>query len=58
MKADLDYVRAALELQGYDLDEPRLVEVARQFARIDAIAQAMLDVELPLDAEPAPLFRP
>ena len=58
MKADLDYVRAALTLQGYDLEDERLVEVARQFARIEAIAQPMLDMELARDLEPAPLFRP
>lgn len=59
MKPDLDYVRAALALQGFDrLDDATLVEVARQFARIEAIAETMLALELPRSTEPAPLYRP
>ena len=58
MKPDLDYVRSALTLQGYALDEAKIVEIARQFARITAIAEPMLDIELPDDGEPASIFRP
>ena len=52
------YVEAALELQGYVLDAAVTAAIARQFERIAAIASTMLDVDLPLDSEPAPLFRP
>ena len=58
MKQDLDYVRAALALQDYDrLDDATIIEVARQFARIESIAQPMLALELPDATEPAPLYR-
>jgi Protein of unknown function (DUF4089) len=52
------YVRAALTLQGYALPEERIQEIARQFARIEAIAATIADVELPMDAESAAVFRP
>ena len=59
MKPDFDYVRAALTLQGYDaFDDATIVEIARQFAHIEAIAQPMLALELPEDTEPAPIYRP
>lgn len=59
MKTDSAYVRAALALQGYDsFDEATIVEIARQFAHIEAIAQPMLALELPEDTEPAPIYRP
>ena len=52
------YVRAALALHGYQLSEAHVDEIARQFARIAAVAEPMLDAELPVDSEPAPIFRP
>ena len=55
------FVDAALALQGYPVaqwDEARRNAIARQFERIATIAATMLDVDLPPDSEPAPLFRP
>ncbi|MDO9218286.1 MAG: DUF4089 domain-containing protein [Lacisediminimonas sp.] len=52
------YVRAALALQGYAFDEQHIAEIALQFSRIAAIAEAALSVPLPPDAEPAPVYRP
>ena len=53
-----DYVRAALALQGYDFDNVRLAAVLGEFTRIHAIASAFVDCELPLELDPAPVFRP
>jgi hypothetical protein len=53
-----NYVRAALALQGYDFNPARTADVVTQFERIEALAQVLLDVELPLEAEPASVFRP
>jgi hypothetical protein len=52
------YVRAALLLQGYELDEPRIAAVLREFTRIQAVAATIVDRELPFELDPAPLFRP
>lgn len=52
------YVRGALRLQGYALNESSVAEVTLQFERIAAIAQTLLDWPLPLDAEPAGIYRP
>jgi hypothetical protein len=53
-----NYVRAALALQGYDFNAARTTDIVAQFERIEALAQVLLDVALPLEAEPAPVFRP
>ena len=57
-----DYVRAALTLQGYRFnglrEESRVQAVMQQFARIAVIAEAILAVDLPVDSEPASIFRP
>jgi hypothetical protein len=53
-----DYVRAALALQGYDFNAERTGNITAQFERIEAMAEVLFAVELPLDAEPAPVFRP
>jgi len=56
------YVRAALELQGYEFSEERIAEITLQFARIESIARVILppavDAEAPPDLGPAPVFRP
>lgn len=52
------YVRAALALQGYALDEAQTAAVTVQFARIAAIAGAFLQEPLPAAAEPLPVFLP
>jgi len=54
----LAYVRAALVLQGYELDEARTAAVLVEFARIESIAASIVDCELPLELDPAPVFRP
>ena len=53
-----DYVRAALAVQGYQLDDAQTGEVIVQFSRIEAIAQTFLCQSLPLDLDAAPVFRP
>jgi Protein of unknown function (DUF4089) len=56
------YVRAALELQGYEFDERRIAEITLQFARIEAIARTILPPAVEANAEPdlgpAAVFRP
>jgi hypothetical protein len=52
------YVRAALALQGYDFNEGRIMDIVAQFERIEALAHILMQVELPLEAEPSPVFRP
>ncbi|MEJ2897533.1 DUF4089 domain-containing protein [Bordetella avium] len=49
------YVRSALILQGYELPETAIQEVAAQFERIAAIAATFTGEAL--SAEPAPVFR-
>ena len=52
------YVRAALELQGYQLDAAQTAAVALQFARIALIAGTFIDDASPLDSGQLPVFRP
>jgi len=52
------YVRAALALQGYHFDEAQIAEIVTQFARLEAIAQTVLQWPLPFASEAAPVFRP
>ncbi len=56
------YVRAALELQGYEFSEERIAEMTLQFTRIESIARTLLppaaDADAKLDLGPAPVFRP
>ncbi len=56
------YVRAALELQGYQFSEQRIEEIILQFARIESVARSILPPAAALAAEPdlgtAPVFRP
>ncbi len=53
-----DYVRAALALQGYRLDEAQIADIVLQFSRIEAIANTMLEWPMPNDSQAAPVFRP
>jgi hypothetical protein len=57
-----NYVRAALELQGYDFTEERIAAITLQFARFESIARTILPPALSANAEPdlgpAPVFRP
>jgi len=53
-----DYVRSALALNGYALDEECSAAVLLQFARIATIAAAVLDEPLSPTTEPLPVFRP
>ena len=52
------YVRAALTLQGYRLDEHEIQRVIVQFARIASIADSYLTAPMPFQAEAAPVFTP
>lgn len=52
------YVRSALALQGYRLDEAVVGEVAEQFRRIHAVASSFVDEDLPVSLESAAVFRP
>jgi hypothetical protein len=52
------YVRAALVVHGYQLDNAQIAEIILQFSRIEATAQALLAWPLPFAAEAAPVFRP
>ncbi len=52
------YVRAALVMQGYRFSEARVMEIAREFERIESIAATILNAELPLDLDSASVFRP
>jgi hypothetical protein len=55
------YVRAALELQGYQFAEARIAEITLQFARIESIARTLVptrDLRSATDAGTAPVFRP
>jgi hypothetical protein len=52
------YVRAALTLHGYRLDEETTVAVILQFSRIAGIAGALLQEPIPPMTEPLPVFRP
>jgi hypothetical protein len=52
------YVRAALLAQGYRFSEARILELVRQFERIERIAATILEVDLPLTLESASVFRP
>ncbi|AHV92174.1 DUF4089 domain-containing protein [Bordetella holmesii] len=51
------YVRSALLLQGYRLSEAATQEVSLQFARIQAIAASFAAELLPLETEPATVYR-
>jgi len=46
-----------LRLQGFDLDHVRIAAVLDEFTRIHAIASAILDHELPMELDQAPVFR-
>jgi Protein of unknown function (DUF4089) len=52
------YVRAALALQGYHLDEAQIAEIVLQFSRLETIAQTVFRWPLPFASEPAAVFRP
>jgi hypothetical protein len=52
------YVRAALALQGYRFNERQVAEIVEQFARLETIAQTVMQWPLPFASEPAPVFRP
>ena len=61
-KADLQaletYVRAALRLQGYALNEEQLAEVLVQFGRIEELMRVLDQWPLAFDSVSAPVFRP
>ncbi|MFS0755397.1 DUF4089 domain-containing protein [Noviherbaspirillum sp. 1P10PC] len=52
------YVAQALRLQGYQLGEAQEAGVAAAFEGIAAIAAVLMQDELPLALEPAPVFLP
>ncbi|CAN5283403.1 hypothetical protein BH09PSE6_BH09PSE6_14610 [soil metagenome] len=52
------YVEAALVANGYRFDTARIDAVAEQFTRIEAIARVFVDDALPVESEPAVVFRP
>jgi hypothetical protein len=52
------YVRAALALHGYCLDDIQTAAVAQQFARIAAIAGGLFDPGTSGQTVPLAVFRP
>ena len=52
------YVRTALALQGYSFTDAQIAGIVLQFSRFAAIADAFIDMPLPLDLDAAPVFRP
>lgn len=52
------YVRSALLVQGYRLDEAHVQRVLEQFARIEHIARRVDSQPLPFGMNAAPVFRP
>jgi len=52
------YVRAALALQGYAVDEPQFARILAQFGAIESIARAVADYPLEAGDEALPVFRP
>ena len=52
------YVRAALELQGYEFAQARIAEIVLQFSRLEAMLEAMGQCSLPYASEAASVFRP
>ncbi len=53
-----NYVQWALALQGFVFDAHETAEIVLQFSRIDIIAKSVRDTPLPLDLDPAGVFRP
>lgn len=51
-------VDAACVAQGLRLEVEERARVIEQFARIAAIAAPVLDVDIPVSVEMAPVFRP
>ena len=52
------YVEASLLVNGFAFTADRVAVIDREFARIAAIAATFVDEALPIDAEPAVVFRP
>ena len=52
------YVDAAAATQGLQFDAHERMRVIEQFGRIAVIAAPVLEVDLPLGVEMAPVFRP
>jgi hypothetical protein len=52
------FVEAAAGAQGVVLDAAQRARVAAVFARNAALADRVLDFDLPDDCEPAPVFEP
>jgi hypothetical protein len=52
------YVRATLALHGYQFDDEKIAAITAQFARIEKMAGTFLDIDLPLEADAAPVFVP
>jgi hypothetical protein len=56
------YVRATLQVQGYEFNEERIAEITLQFARIESIARSILPPAVEGNAQPdlgpAAVFRP
>jgi len=53
-----DYALIVSSAQGYQLDAAQLARVAAQLELISAVAAPLLDLQLPAELEPAPVFRP
>ena len=51
------YVESALVANGYRFEPARIAAIVEQFARIESIAMTFVDEPLPIDAEPAVVFR-
>jgi len=52
------YVRAAAALHGLSLDEVRIQGVATHLERTAGLAQLLAALDLPVELEPAELYRP
>ena len=53
-----NYVQWALALQVFVFDAPEIAEIVLQFSRIEVIAKIVRDTQVPLDLDPAGVFRP
>ena len=54
----LAYVTAACPAMGLSFPDPRLVDLAEAFALVMRVSLPALQMSVPPDAEPAPVFVP
>ena len=52
------YVEQVSSVQGYALDAAQLERVSAQMALVAQVAQPLLALQLAVEVEPAPVYRP